>query len=148
MEQLSQRVPETYAVCNRPGSPANAAWLCLNIFEHLVMLNYPVSPQSSNQEQCKSITEDDQDIVNYTGGSVVQKIKQKTFQQIQTVSRTEKLECLQHITRTGSVDEDVQDAEVSLTSTLSRGGLITLNKNAEHFFQLLEVRVREVLFKH
>ncbi|KAI0235001.1 hypothetical protein LSAT2_014614 [Lamellibrachia satsuma] len=76
------------SVMELAGSPANAAWLCLKIFEHLVMLNYPVSPQSSNEEQCKSITEDDQDIVNYIGGSVVQKIKQKTFQHIQTVSRT------------------------------------------------------------
>ena len=123
MEQLAQRVPETYAVCNRTGSPVNVAWLCLKIFEHLVMLNYPVSPQSSNEEQCKSITEDDQDIVNYIGGNVVQKIKQKTFKQIETVSRTEKLEYLQHMTRTSCVDEGVQDAEVSLTSTLSKGGL-------------------------
>ena len=74
----------------------------------------------------------------------MQKIKQKTFQHIQTVSTTEKLECLQHMTRNDCVDEGMQDAEVNLTSTLSRGGLITLNKNSEHFFQLLEVKVREV----
>ena len=70
-----------HIVVELTGSPANAFWLCLEIFQKHVSLNYHMT-QSSPAIQPPDLTEDEQDIVNYigVGGSVLYKIKQRIYQ--------------------------------------------------------------------
>ncbi|XP_025097062.1 uncharacterized protein LOC112565662 [Pomacea canaliculata] len=120
------------------GSPMISSWLTLRCFECLLNKNYLVIASSTNIDNInEELSEDILDIVNYIGGSIITKMKQRLQRGRENSSKEEQLLCLAHLTQ-----ED--DGVHSLTSTLNRGGLVFLKPATKYFFHLLEKKTLEV----
>ncbi|XP_070175007.1 uncharacterized protein [Littorina saxatilis] len=123
------------------GSAQASMWLCFHLFELLLDVNYPITPQAQEneaQEEEESLSENVKDVVCYIGGSVVQKLKQRCLRLKSSEEKEEKLKCLKHF-----VQNDEDEASV-LTTALNRGGLVFLQQNSKDFFCLLERKARSV----
>lgn len=131
------------SVTKLTGSPAASAWLCLKAFQHLVSVNYTAPVTTTTKSLKRPMTEDDEDIVSYIGGSIVQKIKKTLFVLKESVEKSERLACLEKM-REKDCDQSTTNSKVTLTGTLDRGGLVYLKPSAISFFSLVEEKFRDL----
>ena len=97
-------------------------------------VNYPSCAHQEGEESQSQLSQQNKDIVNFIGGSVLQKLKQRLVQQKDCTAKEEKLRCIDDML------EKEADDEASLTSTLNKGGLLFLKPVTKELFHLLEFK--------
>lgn len=129
-------------VITATGSPQAATWLCQRLFETLLHENYPLSSPTERQEkdqECEDLGVEGRDIVSYIGGHILSKLKQRLAKFTKNDTNEAISTCLDDFLTT---KEKAQNQ--LFTSTMDRGRLVYLKPQAEKFFLLLEIKMRNV----
>ena len=115
-------------------------FLCRRIYDYLTK---PHQSSSSSSSDIQSLSDEDKDIVNYIGGSVVSKLKKAAWQHAS--EKEERLVILRTLQATSgdkgtdhSSSESKEDVHSKMTHTLDRGGLVYLKPEITQMFWLLE----------
>ena len=136
-----------HSVSQLTGSHPTSAWLCLQILDALLEKNYPLSKDKAQKvSHCKQMSSELKDIVNYIGGSITRKLKNKYNRLNASISKEQKLLCVEEMVQCeeekGS-GGSARQASSKLTTSLDRGGLAYLKPGVDDFFLLLESKVTE-----
>ena len=114
-------------------------FLCRRLFDCLTKQTQSSTPTLDAQ----FLSDEDKDIVNYIGGSVVSKLKKAAWQH--TSEKEERLVILRTLQVTHgdkaidhSSSESKEDVHSKMTHTLDRGGLVYLKPKITEMFWLLE----------
>lgn len=125
----------------------SATWLCMKVFDLMLMKAYDKSDPKSVSAGCQ-IPSEECDIVEYIGGFVIQGLKKHVSKLSNVVQKAELLSCLSQFFYSEQ-DEELQnmqypDNNKSLTQLFDRGGLIKIKPNATQIFLGLEETFRHL----
>lgn len=118
------------------GSPQISSWICLRLFERMLMVETS-SKEQKESHKSEPIQAEEKGTIKYIGGCIVRKMKERVWRLPKNSYRELKLECLEDMCL------EREHTEGDMTSLLDRGGLTYIKPEMVEMFCRMEELFRE-----